>query len=504
MMSAFVQSRYSITVPLKNGRALAYNSLSGGLALWEADENALYDCVGEGAPVDEYHSTILELAKGGYIVRDDVDELAAIEQQYKAHRYDQNTMILTIAPTLACNFGCDYCFQGQDKAKEAMSQQVQDAIVGLVQRVAPRIKHLHVAWYGGEPLVKVNIIEALSDRLIPLCDSKKIKYDAMIVTNGYKLNAEVARSLYVRRVKTVQITLDGMPDYHDTRRVLLSGKGTFEKITDNIREWIDEVPLSVSVRVNIDSRNAVDIHNLIDYMSEIGLARKKNLQMYFAPIEAMTEGCHNIVDVTMSKMDYGQLETELYRHGFEAGVTSLPYPPRFRGTCAAVRPKGFVIVPNGDIHKCWDTVSWPERKVGTIFNLDALNTDERVLNWLRWTPFENDTCRNCKILPNCAGACAYKFVHAQDTRGEAAVLPCPSWKYNIKEKLVLRAEKMKLISAADYDPEMIRTIPQELCADVHMDGGHELPQNMMAMLQQLKATNQGAVIALNDIAVLAS
>lgn len=485
MATIFLQSRYSIVVALNKGRALAYNALSGGLALWEADELALFERVSEELPMDECEPTVRALAQGGYIVQQDADEIGVIERQYNAHRYDPHTMILTIAPTLACNFGCDYCFQGQDKAKDAMSPKVQDAILALVERVIPKIKHLHVAWYGGEPLLKLPIIESLSDRLMSVCDEHGIRYDAMIVTNGFKLDAATARSLHSRRVHQAQITLDGMPDYHDTRRSLLSGAGTFDRIISNLREWIDAVPLSASVRVNIDERNRDHIHGLIDHLADNGLARKKNLQLYFAPIEAITQGCHNVADVTMAKSKYADLETELYRHGHEVGLTGLPYPPRFRGTCSAVRPKGFVIVPNGDIHKCWDTVSWPERRVGTIFDVDALNHDPRVLSWLNWTPFKNQTCRNCKILPICAGACAYKFVHAHDTRGEAAVLPCPSWKYNIKEKLVLRAQHMKYITADDYDPTSIRTNPAELCTDVDVQGD-ALPENMLAMLQQIK------------------
>ncbi|SVD18243.1 uncharacterized protein METZ01_LOCUS371097, partial [marine metagenome] len=60
-------------------------------------------------------------------------------------------------------------------------------------------------------------------------------------------------------------------------------------------------------------------------------------------------------------------------------------------------------------------------------------------------------CNNCKILPNCAGACAYKFVHNDKLRGEAAALPCPSWKYNINERLFLRAEKLGMVKKEDWD-----------------------------------------------------
>jgi uncharacterized protein len=457
-VQTYKPSRYNVLVPLTGGRVLAYNALSGGLALWQPDETALFDTITAPTSLDESDPTVQALEKGGYVVREQVDELGYIERQYRQHRYDPRRMILTIVPTMACNFGCDYCFQGAEKSAATMESPVQDAIVALLERVTPAINYFHVAWYGGEPLVREKVIESLSDRFIAHCDRHAITYDAMVVTNGYRLTPEVARSLYVRRVTGVQVTLDGPPDDHDQRRVLLSGGGTFDRIISNLKAWIDEVPLHVTIRVNIDSRNGSHIHDLIDYLVEAGLSGRKNLKIYFAPVEAITSACHTIASVTLTKSGYGQLEAELNRHAFEANLSSLPYPPRFRGSCAAVRPKGFVVLPDGEMHKCWNTVSWPEKRVGTIFDLDALNMDPQVLNWLHWSPLDNDACRHCALLPVCAGACAYKFLYPDDTLGEAAALPCPSWKYNIKERLLLRAEKMKFISPEDYDLAALRMV----------------------------------------------
>src|SRR5215472_11107882 len=84
----------------------------------------------------------------------------------------------------------------------------------------------------------------------------------------------------------------------------------------------------------------------------------------------------------MSKSQYAQLEADLIRYAYDLGLMPLPYPPRFHGVCGALRPKGFVILPNGDIHKCWDTVSMPDRKTGSNFNIEALRADERVLKWI--------------------------------------------------------------------------------------------------------------------------
>jgi uncharacterized protein len=459
---------------------LAYNGFSGALAVWEKQEQETYEFLENGAPANLGDRAVQNLMYGGYVVKDQVDELTLLQQQYNGHRFNPGTMTLTIAPTLDCNFGCDYCFQGKDKPVDVMSMEVQDAIIGLVERAASGIKQLGIAWYGGEPLLRPKIIEALSDRLISVCDRHGISYTAMMVSNGYRLDVEVAKSLYRRRVKTLQVTLDGTPEYHDQRRVLLSGKETFEKIVENLKAVVDAVPMMLSIRVNIDHRNREQIKQLLDILAERGLGQRKNFKVYFAPVEAMTQGCHLVEDMTMGKSDYGQLEAELYRYGFEKGLTQLPYPPRFHGTCAAVKPKGLVIIPSGNIHKCWDTVNNPLYAVGNIFDIDALKENQLMQEWLKWTPFDNDTCRNCKILPNCAGACAYKFIHSEDTRGEAAVLPCPSWKYNIKERLLLRAVKMGAITLNDYDPEAVKTQPSELCADVHRTG-KALPDKMAAM-----------------------
>ncbi|MGN6107544.1 MAG: TIGR04463 family radical SAM/SPASM RiPP maturase, partial [Kofleriaceae bacterium] len=473
-----IASRYNIAIPLRSGRRLVFNSLSMAMAVWEPHEVAAFETICAGKQDEVDHVTFNSLVYGGFIVGDDIDEVAALERLYQQTRFDVANTILTIAPTMACNFGCDYCFQGQDKPHKTMGQDVQDAIVAMVERAAPKVKNLGVTWYGGEPLLRPKVIEALSDRMIEVCERHNVPYNASIVTNGFMLTPELARSLHQRRVNWMQITLDGTPEYHDSRRYLLGGKGSFERIVANLQAIVDEVPITIAIRVNIDDRNYKDIHALLDYLDAQGLANKKNLKIYFAPVEALTEGCHVVQDVTMAKSRYGELEAGLYRHGYRLGLTELPFPPRFHGICGAVRPSSFVILPTGELHKCWDTVSSPERSIGSIFQIEQLRENELMMKWLDWSPFKNHTCKNCKILPNCAGACAYKFIHSESTRNEAAVLPCPSWKYNIKERLVQRAEMMGKITADDYDPAEIKTNPAELCADEVLGGGLALPETM--------------------------
>lgn len=466
-MPRLVPSRYNIFVPLRSGRVLAYNSMSGASAIWDRDEYDAYEGISSGRELRDQDKVSSSLLYGGYVVRDGTNELLVLRQEYERQRFDRSGFILTIAPTLACNFGCDYCFQGCDKPKGEMLPIVQDKIVDLVQRVAPQIQRMHIGWYGGEPLLAFSVIESLSRRMKAICEANSVQYDAMIVTNGYKLKREIALALVNCGVRTAQITLDGAPRDHDRRRTLLGGQPTFARILENLCQVIDLSALQISIRINIDARNSSSVRELLDQLRSAGLSNKRNFGVYFAPVEAITEGCHSIADVCMTKSDYARLEVELTRYAFEAGLARLPYPGRFRGLCGAVKPNGFVLLPNGDLHKCWDTVNVPSLRVGTIFDLAAVRDNKAFRQWMRWSPFDNPICQSCKLLPSCAGSCAHKFVNSLQTLGEAGVLPCPSWKYNIKERLILFAERSGQITSADFDLDEIRTDPSEICDTPH-------------------------------------
>jgi uncharacterized protein len=470
----YQKSIYNIRVPLLGGKQLMYNSLSRALCLLDPEDV-------EKIAADEFVSDDHFASDGGmsyllgqgFILPTGTDEKAVIQKMYMDARYEPNTVNFIVCSTLACNFGCDYCFQGMDKPLENMSKKVQDQIIVLYERLLksrPELKNINMVWYGGEPLMRKQVIYDLADRLIDISARNNVNYQAMMVSNGFMLTKDVAQKLFLKGLKTVQITLDGSEEFHDQRRHLLSEskKGTYWKIMKNIKEWIDVVPLGVNIRVNIDERNKDAIVHLIDDLVDRGLAGKPNFKLYFSPVETNTTACHSVSDQTMKKMEYGRLEAFLYRYAFDRGLVDLPYPPRFLGICSALRPNDYIMVPNGDVHKCWDTVSFPEKRVGTVWDTEALflKGDPNHQLWETFDPFENAICSTCKILPNCTSYCAHKFVYAHDSKGDS-VLPCPSIKYSLNERLVLRAEKEGFIGPEDYTEEMIRTNPYELTPRMH-------------------------------------
>src|SRR5262249_9505862 len=160
------------------------------------------------------------------------------------------SLTLTIAPTMACNFACGYCFQGLNKPAKKMDPDVQNAIVSFV-KAKKDLKSLGIVWYGGEPLMGKDSIFRLSDLLISYCDKNNINYSAGMVSNAWFLNGEMAAQLYTRRVRWVQVTIDGDRETHDRMRPLTSGHGTFDRLLDNIGEALDQTAISINVRVNV-------------------------------------------------------------------------------------------------------------------------------------------------------------------------------------------------------------------------------------------------------------
>jgi uncharacterized protein len=451
-LSAYRPSRYNFFVPLKDDFTLAYNSLGNSLAVWDEYDRKVYDilCCGgdretatETVGNDRYLDSILkDLKKGSFIIEKKTDEREKIDEAVKLLRFGREQLTLTIAPTLKCNFGCDYCYQGNDRTGR-MTDSVRDALVGFVERASHDIKSLGVAWYGGEPLLEPDIVERLSERFIALCGERNISYSAMMVTNGFLLTKETSDIFKRCRISSVQVTLDGDRPVHDTRRILLGGGPTFDRIIGNLADVTSSnEELHISIRVNVDRRNCDSIEALIDRMCAEGLNKRKNLSMYFAPVDVCSSECLKIADNVMPMQEYAALEAELARLATERGMYFPSMPNRAFSLCAAVKPNGFVILPNGDIHKCWNTVSNSSQSLCRIDEIDCVWDSPLQREWLEHELFSMPECDDCEALANCAGGCANKAMMGYAN-------PCISLKYNMEKMLALYAVSKGAIKPED-------------------------------------------------------
>ena len=135
------------------------------------------------------------------------DELTDLYTKRNAQKYSINSLGLTIAPTLACNFKCIYCYETSKPG--VMNQVTMDTLIDFVRFEADNLTNLSVSWYGGEPLISKDIVYYLSEQLIDICEQKGVEYEAFMISNGSLIDDEVVKKLVKYRVRGIQITIDG-------------------------------------------------------------------------------------------------------------------------------------------------------------------------------------------------------------------------------------------------------------------------------------------------------
>ena len=184
-------SRYNLSLELpEKGRTAIVNLFRGTCKEYGPVELYLMSVLDE---ISEDHPIISMLAKTGVIVN--FDEQAALETMGRMVCAASQGVGLTICPTMGCNFNCPYCFENHKQGK--MTEEVQADVAALAERLlnTSRAKSLSVTWFGGEPLLAPDVIEALSEKLMALAKEQGADYSAGIVSNGYLLTPEAVEML---------------------------------------------------------------------------------------------------------------------------------------------------------------------------------------------------------------------------------------------------------------------------------------------------------------------
>ena len=430
-------SHYNRILQASDGTWLAFNAWTTALAEIEPDQiEFLRRLLAEPdrTPCDTAEKRAMRegLLEARFLIDDEVDELATAKADLLRDRLRVDQLHLTIAPTMDCNFRCDYCFE--EHLKVSMSKHVQDKLLEFTTEKLAAAQALYVTWYGGEPLLPraFPVLERLSEKFIEHCRPRDIDYQAHLVTNGFFLDRPKLERMVELGVNKVQVTLDGPPAKHDQRRHLVSGRGTFERILQNLKDTVDLAEFQV--RINVDARNSMEAIEVVEILVREGLGHK--VRAYLAQVTHDGAACGNIQELCYSSQDFARMEVEVYREAGRRGLPLSRYPFRLAGAfCTADRLNGYVVAPNGLLFKCWHEVTMsPERSIGSL--LDGQQPAQRAVEdrWLSWDALSKSGCRSCDVMPLCHGGCPLEAMrHPERDRGA-----CEQYKYELDSLLEVR------------------------------------------------------------------
>lgn len=262
-----------------------YNSRTGALAVVHEDQYKQYKGFQEKGKEIEDAEFLKNLLKCGYLLPAEVDEKFLIKTNMMQGRYNKNLLSLTIAPTMACNFRCIYCFEKGHYGNSLMDGETQIALMNFIKSHLDGVKNINVTWFGGEPLLGMSVIESLSEQIIALCEEKELQYQAGIITNGYLLTPENAEKLKKYNVRYAQVTVDGPKEIHNERRPTVNGQGTYDVIMNNLKSMPVSrflIPLVSTVWI-FSVMGGMGMHVLAEQPTEVQAVRRQ-----FSTLEEVT------------------------------------------------------------------------------------------------------------------------------------------------------------------------------------------------------------------------
>ena len=430
----YVPTRFLSYTTTEDGTLILHSSLTGALGAvpsYQADE--VKAALKRTSRVDGPLIGVLnDLREGGFLIPEGTDE-SEIRHQLYLNKYRNDSLHLIIMPTEQCNFRCVYCYESF--LRGTMSPEI---VEGIKKYVASQenLKRLDVGWFGGEPLLAPSVVTKLTQHFYAYCLSQGIDFSASITTNGSLLTEELVESLVPYGVKYFQITLDGVEEEHDQRRVSIDGHDSFARIIKNLR-YLKSTSYTfiVSLRHNFDPDGLTRLEEYIDMLKNEFGGDPRFTTMF----EAIgTWGGANDDELTVCE---GRAKTQSLmqakRLAIEAGfhnsfeLESLQ-PGGF--VCYAANPRSFVIGADGKLYKCTVELDYHDRNI--VGQLHPNGTME--LNWQKMSLWvetngmdDGKKCRTCFFSPSCYGAvCPKDWMDQGDC-------DCPGTKLAIGESLKL-------------------------------------------------------------------
>lgn len=454
-------SFYNMIIPVQEKNVhLVYNTRSNSLLELEPSEaQLLYDWRKAGviSSIDqkEHQHFISALWDNGIVVRHDLDEKEDIHQRIIRERewsFKKANFYITITPTLSCNMGCSYCFEGEKPWNKFMKDKTIDGVIEFLHReinsskLVEEFEGIKVTWFGGEPLLRPEIIDRYSEKLIEVSKQYGLLYSSSVITNGVNLTSEVWEILLRSHVEQVQVTLDGYRDTHNMLRPIVptgvapdanNDLGSYDLILDNLSNK-PQSEIFATIRINTDKVMYPHLEELLDDLERRGIwpQRHEEFSPYLAFKEVPYEGSgvHDSMSQYYHRREFARVVEEFrelkWKHyNVFAETNDLPkakkefkVPKATMHLCgAASHPYSMVIDPDGYIQQCWEYANDPNTRSHHITDEYNIHDKNRTL-FTNWDQFTRPICRDCKILPVCEMTCPHK------DPPEA----CPDWKYSLK------------------------------------------------------------------------
>jgi uncharacterized protein len=390
-LSSFIR-----TYPGTDGQTILYSTLTGGTAL--VHEDLIRRLKNDSLTPDERQA----LEEAGFLVESADQERREVLELFDRLNENRRTLDVIAVMNLSCNMNCVYCYEGDRKtAGSHMSRETAESLVKFVSGRLEGNDKVRVVFYGGEPLLSLQRIREISEKMVTIAEKKGVEYDFGLVTNGTLLTSSVLDSLIPLGLKSLKVTIDGPRDIHESQRRAAGGGGSFYTIVRNVTDACERV--TIELGGNYSRGNYRRFPELLDFLLSRGLDPRTLRAVKFDPIaepEARHKipsfggGCKSINEPWVAEASV-YLREEVLKRGFFT-------PPVGVVACMVCMEKEYVVNHDGSLYKCPGFLCHDDYCIG---HLDKPETEDS--HAYRPDLWKNERCLSCAYLPLCFGGCRY-------------------------------------------------------------------------------------------------
>lgn len=319
---------------------------------------------------------INKLFERGMVKKDIENEQEDVITYFNRATSNKETLTIMFLLTGNCNFRCTYCYESEFALSATDFSVFEDSLSFIYKEMKKGYKQLHIMFYGGEPLLKKDLIKSFIDTLY---NKYEKSFTFSIVTNGSLLKKHEVEEWLKKGLARIKVTVDGNEASHNKKRPYKNGKGSYKDIIENLQALDNNVDLLINMVID-DSLTGVE--EMIDELNDRGINAKFQLSLKEPEIDDVALRANQLIQLTAILKQKGvfQYSNIGARHG---------------EICSAKKENFLVVDMSGIVYACNGTLC-KDKSIGNI--------KEGVS---KKPYFIEKRCLDCKYLPVCFGECRY-------------------------------------------------------------------------------------------------
>ncbi|MDR6737419.1 SPASM domain-containing protein [Sphingobacterium sp. 2149] len=357
---------------------------------------------------------ITELQNSRILIQNGNDEFVEL---YDYDKVTNDNISLFVNLIESCRSGCNSCSKNNtiSRPKNDFVNSINSYIE--TELIKKNLKTFFLTWKIDDPTEFIETMISISESNLRITDLNDIYYASSLICEGEFLTEKVFAMLFnLCIIKKYHITLQ-CSNYEST-----------ETTIKNILLILDNSPFrpqdGIIFELTIISDKINDVFNIIDKFSHAETQNRITFKFDF------------LENNDISNDELAENEIDCLFYAIEKGFIQSILPTRVNLPCAATDQNSLSVDKNGNLFSC---NALPLSTPNIIENNLIGNVSDDVRIHLHSTKFRNwmlelrdnkPICYSCNLLPLCGGGCLLK-------REEGKSLGCPTFKYNIEDRLLV-------------------------------------------------------------------